>query len=127
MILLNNAFMHSGYKNKNINLLNINIMLSSNNEEELKLVFKNNLNLNALNLGKIDNDIKSINEYYDKAIFSDYHLHKEGGTGLLRTINMLFSVLKIGNGFKVVRDGENFQVEITLKKLEVLNEQAIIN
>lgn len=126
MILQNNAFTHSGFKS-NTDLLNININVLTNEKGDLEIIFKNNLDTKIIKTKEIDLKIDEINAYYSNATFSDSHLHKEGGTGLFRTINILFSILKIGAGFKVARNKDIFEVHILLKKSEVLNEEIIIN
>lgn len=126
IIFQNNAFTHSAFKS-NTRLLNIDIDIFTNESNALEIVFKNNLNLKEVKPEEIDLNIQKINDYYSNASFSDLHLHKEGGTGLFRTINILFSILKIGAGFNVVRHKDTFEVHILLKKSEVLNEKNIID
>ena len=127
MILINNAFIHSGYNGKRVNQLRINIDITSIDDNRLKISFSNNLYLGNINREKIDRDISAVNEYFNSAEFSDYHLHQEGGTGLYRTINILFFILNIGYSFHVERKNNIFNVEIVIKKSEVLDEKSIIN
>ena len=84
------------------------------------------MDIKKLNINEVDEKIDKINSYYENGNFTDSHLHKEGGTGLLRTINILFSILKIGEVFKVKREDDIFGVHIILKK-ELLNEENTID
>lgn len=122
VILQNNAFAHSGFDNKKDLKINIEIFINANSQ--IEILFCNNLNLKTLNINEIEKNIKIINKYFENGSYTDSHLHKEGGTGLLRTINMLFYILQIGETFKVQRVDDIFEVHIILKR-EVLNEENI--
>lgn len=126
VILQNNAFTHSGFTN-NKKSLKINIDVHVDDNSQIKICFRNNLNINALDIKTIDDNILKVNTYFAKANYTDSHLHKEGGTGLLRTINILFSILKIGEKFVVNRNKDEFEVHIVLNKEELINEESIVD
>ena len=126
LILQNNAFTHSGFTDS-VQNLTICIDIREKEDNHIEIVFKNNLNIVEIDVGKLDENIGRVNQYFTKANYTDTHLHKEGGTGLLRTINILFSILEIGQDFLVCRNEDVFEVHIILKKGELLNEKNIIN
>ena len=125
LILQNNALTHSGYSD-DLNNLSVTVGIEEKDDSFL-LQMSNNLNLEGIEVDRLDAKILEINTYYEQGEYKESHLHQEGGKGLYKVINMLFFVLKIGRNFSLRREVDMFHVEIEIKKEGVFNEKNTVS
>lgn len=122
LIILNNAILHSGYKEQ-LHKLNVKAELTEDTSC-LYLSFVNNLS-DDVNLNELDQKIDIINKSFSDKSYLKINTRQEGGMGLYKIMHTLFSVFKLGNGFYVSRHKDEFRVEINIQKEILVNEKNI--
>ena len=120
LILLNNAVIHSGYRD-DLNELKISIIMDRG-PEYITLSFQNNL-CNEIGKDALDEKISSINGNFQKGKYLTVNTRQEGGMGLYKIMHTFFSVLKLGHDFSVNRKNDVFSVDIQIKKEILVNEK----
>ena len=122
LIILNNAILHSGYKEQ-LHALNVKAELTEDTSC-LYLSFVNNLS-EDVDLNELDQKIDIINKRFSDRSYLKINTRQEGGMGLYKIMHTLFSVFKLGNGFFVSRHEDAFRVEINIQKEILINEKNI--
>lgn len=120
LIILNNAVIHSGYRD-DLSKLKINIIMNRE-PEYITLSFQNNLG-NEIGKDVLDEKISSINNNFQKGKYLTVNTRQEGGMGLYKVMHTFFSVLKLGHDFSVCRKNDIFSVDIQIKKEILVNEK----
>lgn len=122
LIILNNAVMHSGYKD---DLRNLKIKVDVNHDSGfLYLSFENNLSAD-IDINILDERIKKINKDFNEKSYLKINTRQEGGMGLYKIMYTIFSVLKLGNNFFASRNDKIFRIEIQLKKEILVHDENI--
>ena len=122
LIILNNAILHSGYKEQ-LHALNVKAELTEDTSC-LYLSFVNNLS-EDVDLNELDQKINIINRSFSDKSYLKINTRQEGGMGLYKIMHTLFSVFKLGNSFYVSRHEDEFRVELNIQKEILINEKNI--
>lgn len=120
LIVLNNAVIHSGYRD-DLNKLSINVIMNIG-PEYITLSFQNNL-CDEIGKDVLDEKISSINSNFQKGKYLTVNTRQEGGMGLYKVMHTFFSVLNLGHDFSVCRKNDIFSVDIQIKKEILINEK----
>ena len=110
-IAIYNALQHSNYENLKKLKIGINI---KETENEFVILFVNNVSSKA-NKRKLQSDIERINEIFSK---KEYHenTNREGGMGLIKIMNILFSIMNLNGDFSVDYKENSFNLSIIINK-----------
>lgn len=111
-ILYSNAIIHSKILNKKKLEISISIL---EKDKTYELIFSNNIS-GSINNEQLSQTIKRINDDYQQKHYLGSETHNEGGTGLLKLLDIVFGVLEIGENFLVVQDDNHFVIKLTLSK-----------
>ena len=101
----------SNYENLKKLKIGINI---KETENEFVILFVNNVSSKA-NKRKLQSDIERINEIFSK---KEYHenTNREGGMGLIKIMNILFSIMNLNGDFSVDYKENSFNLSIIINK-----------
>ena len=113
LILLNNAFLHSGFEQKENNL-HINCEIKSDSKY-IYFAVENNFS-DTINVSELSEKINKINDDYSNAVYKTVNTRQEGGMGLFKIMNILYSITKTNDSFYISMKDHTVRVEIKLRK-----------
>lgn len=111
-ILYSNAILHSKILKMSELAIDFSVKLK---DGFFELVFKNNLS-SSINYENLNQTINKINDDYANQNYLNAETHNEGGTGLLKLLDIIFGVLEIGEDFSVYRKSNQFIIKLILNK-----------
>ena len=115
-ILLSNAMIHSHFKKSSDLFIDLKI---KQNEENIIFIIENNICCEGSEKKSKINST-NINDIFVNNKYMNLDTHKEGGMGLIKIMDMMFNVLKIGNNFSTSCENSHFSVTIEINRREVI-------
>lgn len=113
LILLNNAFLHSGFEQKENNL-HINCTVTSDSNY-IYFAVENNLS-DSIDISALNKKIDKINEDYKNEVYTTVNTRQEGGMGLYKIMIILYNMTKDKDSFYISQKEHKVRVEIKLGK-----------
>ncbi len=123
-ILLNNAFIHSGFQ-ESPDGLTINCELKMENDSVCFEV-ENNLNT-TIDIDQLTSKVTRINMNYLKGEYNNLNTRQEGGMGLYKIMSILHKTMKTYDAFYMSVDDHKVKVRIKLPKEYVCDEKNTIS
>lgn len=124
LIMLNNAFSHSGFEHTPQNLvINCN---QFTDENYVYFQIENNLH-STVDIESLENKIAEINRNYTDQVFKSLNTRQEGGMGLLKTMSILNEMAETNDSFYISMQNHKIKIEIKLRKELCINEKNIIS
>lgn len=123
-ILLNNAFLHSGFHECPENL-SISCMLKANSDN-IFFEVENNLH-DSVDIEQLSYKIAQINEAYKTGVYTSLNTRQEGGMGLYKIMLILHKTLNVKEAFYISLNDHKLKVRIKLSKEFICNEKNSIS
>lgn len=123
-ILLNNAFLHSGF-HESPEKLSITCTLK---DEDNYILFEVENNLNdSIDVEQLSCKIDQINEAYKSGVYNLLNTRQEGGMGLYKIMLILYKTMNVRDAFYISLNDHTVKVKIKLPKEYVCNEKDSIS
>lgn len=123
-ILLNNAFLHSGFQECPENL-SITCELKADSDD-IFFEVENNLN-DSIDIEQLSNKIAQINEAYKSGVYTSLNTRQEGGMGLYKIMLILHKNLNVRDAFYISLNDHKVKVRIKLPKEFICHEKNSIS
>ena len=123
-ILLNNAFLHSGFYECPENL-SINCVLKANSDDILFEV-ENNLN-DSVDIEQLSYKIVQINKAYKTGVYTSLNTRQEGGMGLYKIMLILHKTFNVKDAFYISLNDHKVKIRIKLPKEFICHEKNFIS
>lgn len=124
LILLNNAFSHSGFDDTPQDLI-VEYTVKTDNDY-IYMTVENNVN-NSTDFAILKDRLSKINENYKSGAYKKMNTRLEGGMGLYKIMNILFNNSNREDSFNISLDNDIVKVELKFKKELFVNEENIIS
>ena len=123
-ILLNNAFLHSGFQECPEHL-SITCELKADSDD-IFFEVENNLN-DSIDIEQLSNKIAQINEAYKSGVYTSLNTRQEGGMGLYKIMLILHKNLNVRDAFYISLNDHKVKVRIKLPKEFICHEKNSIS
>ncbi|MBE6742323.1 MAG: hypothetical protein E7570_08505 [Ruminococcaceae bacterium] len=111
-IIFSNAIIHAKFES--FNELKLDFIVEES-EKNIDISLTNNTSKN-INQAKTLESVNQINNVFNEKKYIGLNSHKEGGMGLIKVLDVLFSVLGVGSDFKVEFNESKYTIRIKINK-----------